>query len=145
MSNLTTLIKIEQLRKDEKNQALLEQRKAVDQFEMIAKQLYEQLKTKERAEATLTKYIQTEVIGKIREQTVYIDMLQQKVNVLQHKVQIARENMEQKQQIVTEKHIELKKIEKMIELRKERAKKEAALMEMKQMDEISLNRYIRAE
>lgn len=145
MSNTATLQKILQLRNEEKNRALLEQKKAMDHFEEVAKKLYTQLKTKENAESKLNEYVKSEVIAKIREQTLYIDLLNRQINTLQREVQIARENMEQKRQIVTEKHVELKKIEKMIEKRMDQAKKEAALLEMKQMDEISLNRFIRAE
>lgn len=139
------LEKILQLRNEEKNRALLEQKKAIDHFETVAKKLYTQLKTKEDAESKLNDYVKSEVIQKIREQTLYIDLLNRQINMLQKEVQIARENMERKQMIVTEKHVELKKIEKMLEKRKEREAQERALIEMKQMDEISLNRFIRAE
>lgn len=146
MSNTVALKKILDLRNEEKNRALLEQKEAVDQFEKVAKQLYTQLKTRETAESTLNNmYKRSEIILKIREQTIYIDALKEKINTLQKEVQIARNNMENKQHIVTEKHVELKKIEKMLEKREEKAKEEAALTEMKQMDEISLNQYIRAE
>lgn len=145
MSNTAALHKILDIRNEEKNRALLEQKKAVDQFEEVAKQLYVQLKTKENAESKLNVYMQSEVILKIREQTVYIEALNRKIAELQREVQIARENMEHKRLIVTEKHVELKKIEKMLEKRIEREKKEASIAEMKQMDEISLNRFIRAE
>jgi flagellar export protein FliJ len=103
------------------------------------------LKTKEEAESKLNEYVKSEVIAKIREQTLYIDMLKRQINALEREVQIARKNMEKKRQIVTEKHVELKKIEKMIEKRKEQEKNLSAQLEMKQMDEISLNRFIRAE
>lgn len=146
MSNTIALKKILDLRNEEKNKALLEQKKAVDQFEKVAKQLYTQLKTKETAESTLIQmYERSEIILKIREQTIYIDALKNKINELQKEVQIARNDMEEKQHIVTEKHVELKKVETMIEKREQKAKEEAALAEMKQMDEISLNQYIRAE
>lgn len=145
MSNIAALEKILQLRNEEKNRALLEQKKAVDHFEKVAQKLYKQLKTKEEAESKLNEYVKSEVIAKIREQTLYIDMLKRQINALQREVQIARKNMEQKRQIVTEKHVELKKIEKMIEKRKEQEKNLSAQLEMKQMDEISLNRFIRAE
>lgn len=146
MSNTIALKKILDLRNEEKNKALLEQKEAVDQFEKVAKQLYTQLKTKETAESTLNNmYERSEIILKIREQTIYIDALKNKINELQKEVQIARNDMEKKQHIVTEKHVELKKVETMIEKREQKAKEEAALAEMKQMDEISLNQYIRAE
>lgn len=146
MSNTFALRKILDLRNEEKNSALLEQKEAVDQFEKIAKQLYTQLKTKEIAESTLNNmYEQSEIIMKIREQTIYIDSLNDKINKLQQEVQIARNHMKNKQHVVTERHVELKKIEKMIEKREEQAKKEIAITEMRQLDEISLNRYIRAE
>lgn len=146
MSNIVALRKILDLRIDEKNKALLEQKEAVDQFEKVAKQLYNELKTKETAESTLDKmYKQSEIIFKIREQTIYIDSLNRQIATLQKAVQEARNNMEQKQSIVTEKHVELKKVEKMIEKREQKAKAELALAEMKEMDEISLTQYIRAE
>src|SRR5699024_868048 len=120
MSNIVALRKILDLRIDEKNKALLEQKEAVDQFEKVAKQLYNELKTKETAESTLDKmYKQSEIIFKIREQTIYIDSLNRQIATLQKAVQEARNNMEQKQSIVTEKHVELKKVEKMIEKRSE--------------------------
>lgn len=145
MSNTAALYKILDLRNEEKNEALLEQKRAVDQFEKVAKQLYTQLKTKEEAETKLNVYMKSEFIIKIREQTVYIESLKQKINELQREVQIARANMERKQQVVTEKHVELKKIEKMLEKRIQQKKENARIAEMKQMDEISLNRFIRAE
>lgn len=146
MNNTVTLKKIYDLRNEEKNRALLEKKEAVDHFEKVATQLYTKLKAKENAELELDDmYEQSAIIMKIRKQTIYIDALNQKINALQRKVQIARNNMEKKQYIVTEKHVELKKIEKMIEKREAEAKKAAETAEMKQMDEISLGRYIRAE
>jgi len=146
VSNIIALRKILDLRNDEKNQALLEQKEAVDQFEKVAKQLYTELKTKETAESTLDDmYKDSGIIFKIREQTLYIDSLNRQIALLQKEVQEARNKMEEKQTIVTEKHVELKKVEKMIEKREEQAKAELALAEMKQMDEISLTQYIRAE
>jgi len=145
LNDTATLYKILHVRKDEKNRALIEQQRAVDQFELVANQLYEQLKVKEQAEMTLHKYIQSEVIMKIQEQTVYIDSLKTKINELQREVQIARDHMEQRRSIVTEKHVELKKIEKLIERKEKHAKKIAAKLESKQMDEISLNQFFRAE
>lgn len=146
MNNTVTLRKIFDLRNEEKNKALLEQKQAVDQFEKVAQQLYIKLKMKENAEANLTKmYAQSSILLKIREQTVFIDALNQKINALQKEVQVARHDMEEKQFAVTEKHVELKKVEKMIEKREERAKKEAEMAELKLMDDMSLNRYIRAE
>src|SRR5699024_4090285 len=146
VNNTMALKKILELRNDEKNQALLEQKQAVDQFEKIAKKLYNQLMLKENAESTLSSmYEQPEMIIKIREQTLYIEALKNKNDLLQKEVQAARNHMESKQYAVTERHVELKKVEKMIEKREEKAKQEAALIEIKQMDEISLNQFIRAK
>ncbi|HLS22789.1 MAG TPA: flagellar export protein FliJ [Pseudogracilibacillus sp.] len=146
MSNIVALRKILDLRNEEKNNALLEQKEAIDYFEKVAEQLYIKLKTKEDAESRLQQmYKGSEVIFKIREQTLYIESLQQKINTLQREVQLARQRMEEKQHLVTEKHVELKKIETMIEKREEALRKEEEQEETRQMDEISLNRYIRAE
>ncbi len=146
MSSIVALEKIHDLRNEEKNHALLEQKEATDHFEQVAKELYIELKTKEEAEAKLQKmYQSSEVIFKIREQTLYIDALQRKILKLQQEVQRARQRMEEKRHLVTEKHVELKKIETMIDRRKEEKRLAEKKEEAKQMDEISLNRYIRAE
>lgn len=145
MYDTTALLKILDVRQQEKNEALVAHKIAIDQFEKVATQLYEQLKTKEHAQEVLNRYVQSEIIKKIREQTLYIDMLNQKINQLQREVQIARQNMEEKQQIVTEKHIEVKKIEKMIEKREQVKKVHEAREEMKHMDEISIQQYTRTK
>lgn len=145
MYDTTALLKILDVRQQEKNEALVAHKIAIDQFEKVATQLYEQLKTKEHAQEVLNRYVQSEIIKKIREQTLYIDMLNQKINHLQREVQIARQNMEEKQQIVTEKHIEVKKIEKMIEKREQAKKVHEAREEMKHMDEISIQQYTRTK
>lgn len=145
MYDTTALLKILDVRQQEKNEALVAHKIAIDQFEKVATQLYEQLKTKEHAQEVLNRYVQSEIIKKIREQTLYIDMLNQKINQLQREVQIARQNMEEKQQIVTEKHIEVKKIEKMIEKREQAKKVHEAREEMKHMDEISIQQYTRTK
>ena len=74
MSSIPALKKILDLRSEEKNQALLEQKEAIDQFEKVAKQLYRQLKAKEKAESNLYEMHEGSlVISKIREQTNYIE------------------------------------------------------------------------
>lgn len=146
MSDLAVLDKILDLRTQEKNEALVEKKLATDQFEQVAQELYVRLKKREDAETILNTYIQTEaIITKIRDQMIYINGLNNNINALQEKVNVAREKMEQKQAIVTSKHIEVKKIEKMIEKRKLEAKSKEAHSEMKLMDEISLNQYMRAK
>lgn len=146
MSSIPALKKILDLRSEEKNQALLEQKEAIDQFEKVAKQLYRQLKAKEKAESNLYEMHEGSlVISQIREQTNYIEALNKKINLLEKEVQKARFNMEAKQDKVTEKHVEFKKIEKMIENREEKLKEQVKKEALAELDEISLNRYIRAE
>lgn len=146
MSDIAVLDKILDLRTQEKNEALLNKKLATEQFEQVAQELYVRLKTREDAETILNTYIQSEaVITKIRDQIVYIDGLNNKINALQEQVNIARKKMEEKQAIVTNKYIEVKKIEKMIEKRKLEEKAKEAQSEMKLMDEISLNQYMRAK
>lgn len=145
MSNTTSLVKILDIRKQEKNDALLEKKMATDHFEKVANELYLNLKTREQAEDTLDNYVQSEIIKKIREQTLYIDALNNKISFLQEKVQIARNEMEQKQVIVTEKHVEVKKIEKMIEKRELEKIEEEKRLEMNLMDEISIRQFTRAK
>src|SRR5690554_4673866 len=100
MANPAVLHKILTIREKEKNDAQKEQISARKYFEKVATQLYEALKTKEKAEETLQNYLKTKAaIEKIKEQSIYIDTLNRNIHNLQIKVQQARQEMENKQKI----------------------------------------------
>lgn len=143
MSNPAVLHKILSIREQEKNDAQIEQISARKYFEKVATQLYNTLKTKEEAEETLQNYMKTKAaIEKIKEQSIYIDSLNKSIVSLQAKVQQARQEMEYKQQVLTEAHIEMKKIEKMIERRLQKEKELEKKMELDKMNEISIRQYL---
>src|SRR5699024_7739141 len=80
-------------------------------------------------------------ITMIKEQSRYISLMKEKINTLQNNVQKARIEMEQKQNALTEAHIEVKKIERLIALREQEQKELLQKQEMSFMDEISMHQF----
>src|SRR5699024_1360836 len=78
---------------------------------------------KENAESELDVVMKAKAtITMIKEQSRYISLMKEKINTLQNNVQKARIEMEQKQNALTEAHIEVKKIERLIALREQEQK-----------------------
>lgn len=142
MSQTAVLHKILHVREQEKKDAQMEQISARNYFEEVATQLYSELKTKEQAEQTLENYMQaSSAITKIKEQSLYIHALNKKIMVLQQQVQQARKQMEDKQEILTEAHVEVKKIETMIGHREKEIIAHKEKLESMMMDEISIRQF----
>ena len=142
MSETAVLYKVLEVKEQEKQEAQLERVKAVEKFEHIANQLYEQLKEKEDAEEHLNVEMKaTFTIDKMINQTQYINILANKIINLQFHVQQARSKMETAQDQLNEAHIEVKKIEKMIEIREDALEAEARTVEATMMDEMSIKQY----
>lgn len=142
MSETAVLYKVLEVKEQEKQEAQLERVKAVEKFEHIANQLYEQLKEKEDAEEHLNVEMKaTFTIDKMINQTQYINNLANKIINLQFHVQQARSKMETAQDQLNEAHIEVKKIEKMIEIREDALEAEARTVEATMMDEMSIKQY----
>lgn len=142
MANTAVLEKILNVKEKEKETAQLEKTEAVNYFEKIAGRLYEKLKRKEEAESELHIVMNAKAtITKIKEQSQYISLMKNKINTLQSSVQMARTEMDEKQAALTEAHVEVKKIEKLLELRGE---EKAALIEKREMalmDEVSMLQF----
>lgn len=143
MSGVASLSKILNVREQEKKSAEKDYRNSMDAFETIAMKLYSALKKKETAETAYETYLQEITpIDVIKEQVSYIEVLNKQIVHLQNQVQKARAEMETKQDMLAEAHIEVKKFEKIIEHRKlekeELIKKEEKAM----MDEISIQQYL---
>src|SRR5699024_4227 len=77
----------------------------------------------------------------LKEQSLYIDKLNDQIIHLQEQVNIAREKMEQKRENLTDAHIEVKKFEKMIEQQHERIKENAMKRENETMDDIPIKQH----
>lgn len=142
MSNTAVLEKILNVKENEKRDAQAKKIKAVEYFEKKATELYQVLKTKETAEQKFQIVMrENATITTIREQSNYISLVNQKINELQQHVQKARMVMEEKQEAFTDAHVEVKKIEKLIEIREKEQQELIQKQEMLQMDEISLRQF----
>ena len=142
MAGTAVLEKILNVREKEKDDAQMEKNKAVESFEKVAQQLYKELKRKEEAEsefATAMKVSAT--ITMIKEQSNYISLMNKNIYSLQLRVQQARQAMEEKQDALTEAYVEVKKIKRLIELRKEEVDELSRKQEMSLMDEISIRQF----
>lgn len=143
MSQLLSLEKILHIKENEKQKAQLEHSRSVDYFERVAFNLYQLLKKKETAEERLAHTLQKKMtVTELQEQSTYIDQLKQNIIILQEEVHKARSLMEQRKDQLTNKHIEFKKIEKLIEQRQKKLKKEERRQENILMDEISIQQYM---
>lgn len=143
MAQPIVLEKILNIREQEKSEAQIEKNKATDYFEKVAKNLYYALKKKEQAEDGLYKYMKGKAtITKIKEQSLYIDALNKKILTLQEQVQLARTQMEASQVKLTDAHVEVKKVEKLIEKRKSDQLELEQKLEKIEMDEISIRQFM---
>ncbi|PAV30002.1 flagellar export protein FliJ [Virgibacillus profundi] len=143
MAETIVLSKILNVREKEKNDAQKAYHQSMDFFEKVATQLYTLLRKKESAEESYEEYISTTTsLDKIREQIAYIDKLNTQIMSLQQDVQNARTAMESKQLQLTDAHVEVKKFEKIIDIRKKAKADTESKMENLAMDEISIQQYL---
>ncbi|MBN6204957.1 flagellar export protein FliJ [Ralstonia pickettii] len=143
MAETVSLIKVLNVRENEKKVAQKAYLKSQDAFEEVATKLYNVLKKKEQAEASYDNYIQTtSSLERIKEQIAYIEKLNTQIIHLQREVQFARDQMDKKQVVLNEAYIEVKKFENIIENRRKNAAEKTKKMEKSFMDEISINQYL---
>jgi flagellar FliJ protein len=131
-----------QVSEREKNQIQSEYQEAMNQFEKVATQLYELLKSKEELEQSARDQISlgTSVFSLQQNQNKML-RLQQEIQQKQRATQQAREQMNGKQQDLVDKTIELKKYEKMKQLKQEQLIQEQKRLELIQMDELSIQLF----
>lgn len=143
MAKAVALTKILNVRESEKKDAQIAYHESMARFETVATKLYDVLRRKELAEDTYEGYLQaTTAIDIIKEQATYIEVLNKHILTLQHDVQQARSLMEGKQGKLADAHVEVKKFEKIIDIRKEAEKAVILKMEKASMDEISIQQYL---
>ncbi|WP_430785929.1 flagellar export protein FliJ [Virgibacillus flavescens] len=143
MAEIVALSKILNVREQEKHDAQKKYHRSIEYFEGVATQLYTLLKKKEDAEGAREEYIQHTIpIDKIREQLAYIEMLNKQILQLQQEVKVARSEMEEKQVILTDAHVEVKKFEKIITYRRKEQEEIIQKNEKIFMDEISVQQYL---
>ncbi|RLL45317.1 flagellar export protein FliJ [Oceanobacillus piezotolerans] len=143
MAGTMTLTKVLHVRENEKKVAQKDYALSMEKFETLATELYNLLKKKEEAETLYENYIQsTTPIEKMRQLIDYQEKLTEQILLVQFQVQLAREDMEQKQSRLTEAHVEVKKYEKVIEIRKKEEIEEQVRKEKAFMDELSINQFL---
>ncbi|ABO66452.1 MULTISPECIES: flagellar export protein FliJ [Geobacillus] len=138
------LHKVLTMKEKEKEKALSEYEEAVRRFEQAAEALYNLLKEKEKCEAERDEQLQTGLsIGAIRHMLQYIGNLQRAIDHYQLIVMQAREQMQRRQQRLTELNIEVKKYEKMRERVQQWIEQREKEAESRFLDELAVQRFAR--
>ncbi|GIO21968.1 flagellar export protein FliJ [Oceanobacillus sp. J11TS1] len=144
MARISSLVKIRDMHDNERQIAQKAYTESQETFEKIAMELYNLLKKKEVAENTFDNAIQTSTsIEKIKEQSAYIEKLTNQIQTVQLLVQRARNDMNTKQNKLSEVYIEYKKYDKIVELKQEEAQETVRKQEANFMDEMSMQQYLR--
>ncbi|OIJ13163.1 flagellar export protein FliJ [Anaerobacillus alkalilacustris] len=144
MSFQYTLQKVLEVRENDKLVAEKEFAIATRQFEEVATRLYELLKKKEDYENHYNNRIEAGIpIFQIQQSYSLLTRLQEQIDQLQYTTQKARENMNRKQNLLVEKSIELKKYEKMKQIKYEEYLEEEKRLENTLMDEISIQLFVK--
>ncbi|MDX8288365.1 flagellar export protein FliJ [Metabacillus indicus] len=134
--------KILELREMEKDQSLEAYQLSVADFEQAAEKLYTCLKKKEMLEEkTLFQLNSGMPVQEIRHFQQFVSNLEKTISHYQHLTASARERMNEKQQVLTEKNIEVKKYEKMREKHREVYVRWVKDTEIKSMDDLSVQSY----
>lgn len=143
MAGTAVLTKILDIREKEKQDAQLAYRKSVDVFEEVATELLDLLRKKEAAESSYEQGLTSNMhLNFIQDQLAYIESLERKVAELQGKVSYARSNVEMKQQVLSDAHVETKKFEKIIEFRTSELLDKVKKVEESFMNEVSIQQYL---
>ncbi|WP_010093426.1 flagellar export protein FliJ [Ornithinibacillus scapharcae] len=143
MSGTAVLTKILDIREREKRDAELAYKRSVDLFEEVGTKLLRILQKKEAVEASYEESLRSNMnLDQIQDQLAYIESLNKHIEDLQLQVQKARYNMESKQQVLTEAHVETKKFEKIIDIRATEEQEVLKRAEATFMDDISIQQYL---
>jgi flagellar FliJ protein len=143
MSHAFKFEKILFIKEREKDKALGEYQKAVQQFEEVAEKLYRFLKQKEDYEETYKERLQSGLsIQDIRYFRQFMTNLERTISHYQQLVMQTREQMLAKQAKLAEINIEVKKYEKMKEHHLKAVLEAIQAAENKQMDEISIQQFV---
>lgn len=144
MSFQFTLQKIMDLKEREKNNSQNEYEEALRYFEKTATELYHLLKNKEELEEKAREKMKRGTsIYELQQTETSLLRLQQQIYMQQRSTDRAREKMNIKQRKLIDSTIEFKKYEKMKQLKKEQHREEMKRQEAMEMDEISMQLYVK--
>ncbi|WP_175615302.1 flagellar export protein FliJ [Piscibacillus halophilus] len=143
-NELRSIDKLLEFKEEQFNQSQAQFKRAMEYFETVGNQLYDLLKTKEKIEKALNDHLKSRIKAyELLNYQQQLDQLKKKENELQIKVHQARMNMQDKEQKRTEAHFEYKKLEKVKENRLIALKKRMKNLENQQLDEVSVQQYVR--
>ena len=144
MGSIAQFEKILTIRTTEKDIAMKEYQESVEDFETVALELYNLLKEKEEIEEELNNKFHSQVtVHEIQHYQNYLEMLEKQILVVNQKVQQAREKMEFKKQKLSDSYIEMKKFERIVDIKKREFLEHIAKLENDQMNEISIQQFLR--
>lgn len=134
--------KILDVKENEKKKSTKAYEESVEQFTKVANKLYESLKKKEELtklqQEKLTKGIS---VHEMKHYQQFVQNLEKTIEHYQQLVIFTRNNMNEKHAILMEKHMEVKKYEKMKEKEYKRFLDQEKKAERNLMDELSMNMY----
>ncbi|MED4738445.1 flagellar export protein FliJ [Bacillus subtilis] len=135
--------KLLELKENEKDQSLSEYQQSVSEFENVAEKLYENMSKKELLEQNKEKKLKSGMsVQEMRHYQQFVSNLDNTIYHYQKLVIMKRNQMNQKQEILTEKNIEVKKFEKIREKQFKMFALEDKAAEMKEMDDISIKQFM---
>jgi flagellar protein FliJ len=138
--------KLLSLKTSEKDKAMADYQKALEEFEQVAEKLYEYLKKKEDLEHLQSEQLRKGLsIQEIQYQQQMITNLEKTIMHYQKLVMQARERMNYFKNKLLEKNIEVKKFEKLKENSLQHFFTIYQTFENKLMDEISIQQYMHRE
>lgn len=142
MSFQYSLQKLLDLKSNEKQQKEMAYNEAQKKFEEKATELYHLLKRKEDLEETYAQRMLEGIsINQIQEQQIMLGRLKIEINLRMKETDVAREVMHKRQEDLVSSALEVKKYERMKEIKQEDYVLEQKRLETKAMDEISLQIY----
>ncbi|MBM7701867.1 flagellar export protein FliJ [Metabacillus iocasae] len=135
--------KVMAVRENEQDRIRAEYHESMKEFERIGQQLYDKLKQKEQLiEQQASKMISGLPITEVKNFQLFLENIEKAILNLQREVMIARQNMYVKEAKLREKNLEVKKFEKIKGKDYHRYVQMQNELEMKHMDEVSIQQYM---
>lgn len=142
MTSIQAFEKILHHQENLKNEAQLEYKTAVTEFETVAEELYQLLKQKETIEDKYQQTLHTAgSVTALMTHHTYLQQLKKQILHVERTVNEKRAIMEDKRSMLTDQHVEVKKYEKIIDRKWEVIKSKEKETESKRLDEASIRQY----
>ncbi|WP_170132943.1 flagellar export protein FliJ [Saliterribacillus persicus] len=135
--------KILSFRETEKNEAQMHYQTSMEKFEAVALKLVDLLQKKEKYEEQYYRYLERNTdVSTINMYYNYLRKIEEDISQVQRKVNKARDDMNKKQDHLTTQHVEVKKIEKIIDRKRLQLLEHEEFEERKMMDDISTRQFL---